>query len=145
MRILFVSTLKRKVSEDETASRSQIIFQLAKGLAEKGHDVSLIATGDSVIPGVTIIPIIEKGWVDLPPVENAFFREVATITTLAEKIVALQDSFDMIHNHLYPEFFLPVIQDRLHIPMVTTIHIQAADYIDDLLANYKKNFGIMIY
>ena len=72
MRILLVSTLKRKVTADETASRSQIIFKLAQGLSRKGHDVTLLGTKDSVIPNVTTIPIIEKGWADLPAVENPF-------------------------------------------------------------------------
>jgi glycosyltransferase involved in cell wall biosynthesis len=144
MKILFASTLKRKVTQDETASRSQIIYQLAKGLAAKGHEVSLIGTGDSLIPGVTIIPVIEKGWVDLPPVENVWFRDVASMAKMAERIVALQDSFDVIHNHLYPDFFLPLIQARLHKPMLTTIHIQATDYIDELLVEYQKSFFVSI-
>ena len=79
MRILIVSTLKRKVTPEITASRSRIIFELSEGLAEKGHEVSLLGTGDSQIPSVKIIPVIEKGWVDLPPVENEFFREIGTV------------------------------------------------------------------
>ena len=144
MRILIVSTLKRKVTPEITASRSRIIFELSKGLAQKGHDVSLLGTGDSKIPGVKIIPVIEKGWVDLPPVENPFFREIATMVQLAKKIVSLQDSFDIIHNHLYPEFFTPVIESELKKPMVTTVHVQATDFIDETLSLFKKTKFISI-
>lgn len=144
MRILIVSTLKRKVTPDETASRSQIIFRLAHGLAQKGHKVSLLGTKDSVIPAVNTIPVIEKGWVDLPAVENPFFREIATMIQLVRRIVDIQDQFDIIHNHLYPEFFTPIIENELKTPMITTIHVQAADYIDETLALFKKTKFISI-
>ncbi|MBI2195443.1 MAG: hypothetical protein HYU48_00130, partial [Candidatus Levybacteria bacterium] len=61
MRILIVSTLKRRIGPDIFASRSRIIFQLASILATKGHQVSLLGTGDSQIPGVKIITVLEKG------------------------------------------------------------------------------------
>lgn len=144
MKILIVSTLKRKVTPDSTASRSQIIFQLAKGLAEKGHDVSLLGTGDSFIPKVKLIPASEKGWIDLPPVENPFFREVASLVQLARKMVEIQNQFDIIHNHLYPEFFPPIIENELNVPLVTTLHIQATDYIDATLTLFKKTKFISI-
>src|SRR3989338_8105013 len=101
MKILVISTLKRKVTADETASRSQIIFKLVSYLAKKGHRVSLLETKDRLIPGVDTIPVIEKGWVDLPPVENPFLLEVATLVQLTKKIVEIQDRFDIIHNHIY--------------------------------------------
>lgn len=144
MKILIVSTLKRRVGVDITASRSRIIYELSKGLAQKGHEVSLLGTGDSEISGVKTISVIEKGWVDLPPVENPFFREIATMVQLARKIVELQKDFDIIHNHLYPEFFLPLLENELQKPLVTTVHVQATDYIDATLALFKKTIFISI-
>lgn len=138
MRILIVSTLKRKITPDFYASRSRIIFQLAKGLAKKDHQVSLLGTGDSYIPGVKIIPLIEKGWVDLPPVENEFLRQTANLIQLSQKIVELQDDFDIIHNHVYPDFFPSIFEDKLKIPMVTTLHALYDFYMDDLLSTFNK-------
>ncbi|OGK24314.1 hypothetical protein A3D76_02640, partial [Candidatus Roizmanbacteria bacterium RIFCSPHIGHO2_02_FULL_37_9b] len=89
-------------------------------------------------------PVIEKGWVDLPPVENPFLLEVATLVQLTKKIVEIQDRFDIIHNHLYPEFFTPIIENELTRPLVTTIHIQADDYIDQTFALFKKTKFISI-
>lgn len=138
MRILLVSTLKRNVAKDVTASRSRIIYMLAKGLVEKGHDVTLLGTADSVIEGVKTIPVIAKSWVDLPPVENSYFQETASLVSLAQKMVALQDDFDVIHTHTYPDFFLPLMESQLHVPLVTTLHIQATDYIDDVTSRFTK-------
>ncbi len=144
MKILLVSTLKRNVTPQITASRSRIIYELANGFVKKGHQVSLLGTGDSQIPSVTTIPIIPKSWVDLPPVENPYFREMASLVQLAKKTVELQGNFDIIHNHTYPEFFLPLIENDLKTPLVTTIHVQATDYIDETLALFKKTYFISI-
>src|SRR3990167_6634353 len=144
MRILIVSTLKRKVTPDFFASRSRVILQLARGLAEKGHAVSLLGTGDSSIPGVKIIPVIEKGWVDLPPVENEFLRQTANLIQLSQKIVEIQSNFDIIHNHVYPDFFPSIIEDKLKIPMLTTLHALYDFYMDDLLSTFKKTHFISL-
>ncbi len=144
MKILIVSTLKRKIAPNFFASRSRIIFQLASGLAKKGHHVSLLGTGDSNIPGVTIIPVIEKGWVDLPPVENEFLRQTANLIQLTQKIVEIQDDFDVIHNHTYPDFFPSTIEDKLKIPMLTTLHALYDFYMDDLLATFPKTHFISL-
>ena len=138
MRILLVSTLKRKVTASETASRSQIIYRLAYGLAKKGHKVSLLGTADSKIEGVETIGMQDKGWVDLPSSENQFFRDIASLISLSQKVKEIQKDFDIIHNHTYPEFFLPIIENELEEPLITTIHSQATDYIDDVLSKFRK-------
>jgi len=144
MRILIVSTLKRKIAPHEFASRSRIIYQLSQGLAKKGHQVSLLGTGDSEIPGVKIIPLLEKGWVDLPPVENEFLRQDTNLIQLTQKIVEIQGDFDIIHNHTYPDFFPSIIEDRLKIPMLTTLHALYDFYMDDLLSTFKKTHFISL-
>jgi len=144
MKILLVSTLKRKVCAHETASRSQIIFELAYGLAQKGHKVSIAATADTHIEGVQTIPILPQGWVDAPPVENSFFRDVASLISLSQTVVKIQKNFDIIHNHTYPEFFLPLVEDKFTVPFVTTVHVQATDYIDSVLSQFTKSHFISI-
>jgi len=144
MKILIVSTLKRKVASNYFASRSRVIYQLAHGLAKKGHQVSLLGTGDSEIPGVSIISTIEKGWVDLPPVENEFLRQTANLIQLSQKIVEIQSNFDIVHNHTYPDFFPSIIEDRLKIPMLTTLHALYDFYMDDLLEKFSKTHFISL-
>lgn len=144
MKILIVSTLKRKVALGQFASRSRIIYQLAEGLAKNGHKVSLLGTADSLVPGVEVIPVIEKGWVDLPPVENEFLRQTATLIQLSQKIIKIQGDFDIIHNHLYPDFFPSIIEKDLKIPMLTTLHALYDYYMDDLLSTFKKTYFISL-
>lgn len=135
-----VSTLKRRIGADVFASRSRVIYEIASKLVKKGHEVSLLGTGDSFIPGVKVIPVIEKGWVDLPPVENEFLRQMASLMSLAKQTTEIQDSFDIIHSHTYPDFFLSIIEDKLHIPMVSTLYALYTDYIDQTLSSSKTYY-----
>src|SRR3989344_8229700 len=104
MNILIVSLLKRKVTPDIPAARPRIIYEIASGLVKKGHQVSLLGTADSHIPGVEIISVIEKSFVDMPVFENPFYAETAYLVKLAKKIEEIGNNFDIIHNHTYPEF-----------------------------------------
>lgn len=140
MNILLVSTLKRRVASDQFASRSRIIYQLGKGLVERGHSVTLLGTGDSSIPGVKTIPVLEKGWVDEVPVENAFLRDTASLIRQAQMIVEMQDQFDVVHNHTYPDFFPHTLEKELKIPMVTTLHALYDTYMDDLLSTFHNSY-----
>lgn len=144
MKILIVSTLKRKIAANFFASRSRVIYQLATGLAKRGHAVSLLGTADSEIPGVNVIPFMDKGWVDLPPVENEFLRQSANLIQLSNKLVELQSDFEIIHNHTYPDFFPSIVEDKLNIPMVTTLHALHDFYMDDLLSTFNKTYFVSL-
>lgn len=139
-----VSTLKRAVTPDIFASRSRIIYQLAEGLQKRGHTVTLLGTKDSFIPGVKIIPIVDKPWTKLPPVENPFLLEVSLLMQQTYHIVKLQKHFDIIHNHTYPDFFPSIIENQLQIPMVSTMYALHTDQIDRLLSFYPKTYYIAL-
>lgn len=139
MKILLSSTLKRKLSKEQFASRSRIIYQLASGLVKRGHTVSVLGTGDSEIPGVNIIPVIEKSWNDFPPVENPFVQQIGFLTKQALMISQLQDQFDIVHNHTYPDFFPHLLEKELKIPLVSTLHAVSTPYLDDVLSQFTHS------
>lgn len=134
MKILIVSLLKRKVTLSMTASRPRIIFELASGLVKKGHDVTILGTGDSDVQGAKIISIIPKAFIDLPPSENPFYAETAYLVQLAKKIEEIAPGFDVVHNHTYPEFINLLIADKIKTPMITTVHAQATEEFDNTLS-----------
>src|SRR5579872_1450946 len=144
MKVLFASTLKRKLGPKVTASRSQIIYQLAQGIAAKGHQVSILATGDSKVEGAKIIPIIPKSFIDLPIAENSFYQEAGYLTKMAKEIYKLSSQFDIIHNHTYPEFINLLTTLSLKTPMVTTIHAQATKELDSFLAEFNNTYLIAL-
>ena len=139
MKILLVSLLKRAVTPQMTASRPRVIYELATGLLAKGHEVTIIGTGDSQVDGATIIPVIPQGFTTLPPFENPFYAEVSYLVQLAKKVEEIAHDYDIIHNHTYPELFNLFAQERIQTPMVTTIHAQATPELDSALACFHDS------
>lgn len=144
MNILIASLLKRKITPDITASRPRIIFELASGLVQKGHNVSVLGTGDSVIPGAHVIPVIPKSFVDLPAFENPFYGETSYLVQLTKKIEELAPQFDIIHNHTYPEFINLFATEKIKTPMITTVHAQATEELDTVLSLFPNTTLVSI-
>lgn len=144
MKILLVSLLKRKVTPDIPAARPRVIYEIANGLVKKGHQVSLLGTADSLIPGVEIIPVIEKSFIDMPAFENPFYAETAYLVKLAKKIEEIGDQFDIIHNHTYPEFINLFAAKNIKTPIVSTIHAQAFPEYDEALSLFPECYHISI-
>jgi glycosyltransferase involved in cell wall biosynthesis len=92
----------------------QVASNIAEGLIEKGIEVTLFATGDSVTKG-NLEYIIEKPYGENPALDPKVC-ECMHISYMMEKA----SGFDIIHNHYD---FLPLTYSRLiKTPMVTTIH-----------------------
>jgi len=133
-----VSLLKRPVNSSTKSSRPKIIYELTEKLIQRGHSVTVLATGDTDIPGATIIPIIPTSWEDMHGYENPFYLQISTLVILAKKIEELAPQFDIIHNHTYPEVINLLISERINTPMVTTIHTQPFDYLDEALSHFPN-------
>lgn len=140
MKILLVSLLKRKITPQITASRPRFVFDLATEYIKKGHDVTILGTGDSDVPGANIIPVIEKAVYEMPPFENSFYAETSFLAQMAVKIKQIASDFDVIHNNCSPEFINLLIADQIKTPMVTTIHAPATPELDDALHLFSRTY-----
>jgi len=138
MKVLLISLLKRSVTPTVTASRPRMIYELAKGLIAKGHEVTLVGTEDSQIPGAKIVGIIPKSFTQLPPFENPFYAETSYLVQLAKKVQTMASEYDIIHNHTYPEFINLMVSEEIQTPMVTTLHAQATPEFDAALGMFPK-------
>lgn len=144
MKILIASLLKRKITPEMTASRPRVIYELVNGLIHKGHEVTILGTGDSNVPGARIIPVIPRSFVEMAPTENPFYTETSYLVKLAKKIEEIAGEFDVIHNHTYPEFINLMVDYAIKTPMVTTIHAQATPEFDEVLSLFKDSYLISI-
>lgn len=124
MHIAFLAGLKRSIITKTTASRNRIIVDLSTNLVKKGHEVTIFGTGDSYLPGVRFIEVIPTGLNFLSKTENPFYTEIAYIVHAISKLLDRQKEFDLIHNHMYPEFMPLLALNSFNIPIVTTIHAQ---------------------
>lgn len=138
MKILITAPLRRKIDPNITASRPRVIYELVKGLIERGHQVSILGTGDSNISGAIIIPVISKSFNELPAFENPFYAETGFLVKLAQKTKEIAGNFDIIHNHTFPEFINLMIADKIQTPLVTTVHAQATPELDEVLSLFPE-------
>jgi glycosyltransferase involved in cell wall biosynthesis len=103
---------------------------LAEGLVERGHEVTLFATADSVTDA-TLRSTVAHGWSEDPEVEP----KVAECTHIAD-VFERADQFDIIHNGFD---FLPLTYSGLvSTPVVTTIHGFSSPRIVPVYERYDR-------
>ena len=151
MKILLASTIKRNVTKDTTYSRSKVVYQIASELVKRGHDVSLLGTGDSFIEGVKTIPVIDRSFIDKQReegYENPFYVEAGYLVKFVKKLEEIGEEFDVIHNHSYPEFLNLFATDTIKTPIVVTIHMSLTPNLmsvyDDVLSLFPKSHLVAI-
>jgi len=117
----------------------QIAYNISEGLIDKGMDVTLFATKDS-ITRAKLDAVIPSGYEEDRKLD-AKVVECLHISNLMEKA----GSFDIIHNHFD---FLPLTYSRLiYTPVVTTIHGFSSPKIIPVFKKYndnKKNFYVSV-
>ncbi|MBN2348137.1 MAG: glycosyltransferase family 4 protein [Bacteroidales bacterium] len=127
MKIAVLSSIAWRTPPRKYGPWEQVASNIAEGMVERGIDVTLFATGDSITKGklasVCRQPYAEDSSAD-PKV-----AECLHISNLMEQA----DQFDLIHNNFD---FLPLSYSRLiNTPMITTIHGFSSPKI---LPVYKK-------
>ena len=101
---------------------------LTEGLVDRGHDVTLFATGDSRT-SACLRSVVETGWSEDPTVDPKV-AECLHISQVFER----SDEFDVIHNSFD---FLPLTYSGLvTTPVVTTIHGFSSERIVAVYAKY---------
>lgn len=144
MRILFTTLLKRKITPNIRSARPRITYEIAKGLIDKGHKITVLGTGDSVIPNAKIIPVIPRSFNTMPAFENPFYAHTSFLVRMAKEIENIAHNFDIIHNHTYPEFINLLISDKIKTPIITTIHAQGTQELDDILNIFPNTYFVSI-
>lgn len=140
MKILILAPLTRKITPKITAARPRVIFDLVTGLKKRGHQITILGTGDSHIPGVKIIPVIKKGFYELSPsFENPFYAHTSFLVKQAKMAEKISSRFDIIHNHCYPEFINLLVDKDLKAPMVTTLHLILWPELDEAFSLFPRS------
>lgn len=114
MKIAILSPVAWRTPPKHYGPWEQIASNVAEGLIEKGIDVTLFATMDSITKG-KLAAVVPLGYEE-DRNADAKVVECMHISHLMERA----NEFDLIHNHFD---FLPLTYSRLiSTPMVTTIH-----------------------
>jgi len=127
MKIAILSSVAWRTPPRRYGPWEQVASNITEGLVEKGIDVTLFATADSITKG-KLESVCERSWSENPELDPKVC-ECLHISNLMEQA----DKFDVIHNNFD---FLPLTYSRLvKTPMVTTIHGFSSQKI---LSVYKK-------
>jgi glycosyltransferase involved in cell wall biosynthesis len=108
---------------------------IAFRLRDYGHDVTILATGDSE-PDAKLLPIFEESTRKLPQSSDRIVREAYTFLGISRVINVLRKQrFDIVHNHLGWRFLM--FRDQIRQPMLTTIHLNLDNkYEQDIYRRY---------
>jgi len=137
MKVAILSPIVWRTPPRKYGPWEQVASNIAEGLIEKGVDVTLFATGDSVTNG-TLDYIAKIPYGENPEMDPKVW-ECLHISNLMEKA----KYFDIIHNHYD---FLPLTYSSLfQTPMLTTIHGFSSLKIIPVYKKYdKKSYYVSI-
>lgn len=114
MKVAILSPVAWRTPPRHYGPWEQVASNIAEGLAERGIEVSLFATGDSITRG-KLYSVCEQGYEE-DRTQDAKVLECLHISNLMERA----GEFDIIHNNFD---FLPLTYSGLiKTPVITTIH-----------------------
>lgn len=121
MKIAIVGLLHHPIAEPFAGGMESHTWWLAKKLIERGHEVTLFASGDSD-PELGLVPCIERAFVTHPQAQTVLGRQSCNMSAYAGVIRQIcQGQFDIIHNNALHPFLLLSAAD-LPTPMLTVLH-----------------------
>ncbi|MFN3329955.1 MAG: glycosyltransferase family 4 protein [Pyrinomonadaceae bacterium] len=131
MKVAMLAPISWRVPPRHYGPWERVVSLLTEGLVEKGVDVTLFATADSItkakLIGVCPRPYSEDLSLDVKVWECLHISEV----------FERADEFDLIHNHFD---FLPLSYSKLvKTPVVTTIHGFSSEQILPVYKKYNKH------
>lgn len=137
MKVAVLSSVAWRTPPRHYGPWEQVASNITEGLAEKGIDVTLFATKDSITNG-KLEGVNETGYEEDKNIEPKV-AECLHISHLMEKA----DEFDIIHNNFD---FLPLTYSGLiNTPMVTTIHGFSSPKIIPVYKKYNStNYYVSI-
>ena len=120
MKICLISPIDERIPPILYGGIGRVVYNLTNGLVKKGHDVTLLASGDSKVLD-NLIPIINKS-LGVSGINDSFKkREVFFQMAIANIInTLLKNKFDIISNHL--GWRLIPFENLISTPIITTLH-----------------------
>jgi len=115
LRIALVAPPQEAVPPAGYGGTERVIFELARELTSRGHEVTLFASGDSKVP-CELIPTVPRA---LRPANQMESEQAYMISTVLD-VVKQADRFDIVHSHL--EWFSTLFTPLVTVPVAMTFH-----------------------
>ncbi len=134
MRIALVAPLVTTIAQPYLGGSQALVAELARGLLQRGHEVTLFARAGSSVPGVTIESLAMPESVrpanfsrvdQERPVDDGFFAQSNIFLQLFLALQRRHAGFDIIHSHAFdwPAFVCSALVHA--VPVVHTLHLPA--------------------
>ncbi|MBI3255452.1 MAG: glycosyltransferase family 4 protein [Candidatus Andersenbacteria bacterium] len=110
-----------------------IMHQVTEGLVNRGHTVTLFASGDSQTSARLVSVTKEATALGIGPGPHLEYERVLISKAYQ---MALAGEFDVIHSHFDTQtaHFAPLV----HVPTVSTLHSPLNGLVKDILQNYAQ-------
>lgn len=109
MKILCISSTVFQIPVHGYAGLEHLAWQTAKGLAEKGHEVSIAAPDGSTCPGCTVIPFGPAGRTDERRAYQKYWKELV--------------NFDCVIDHGWQKYsYILKAEGILKVPVLGVLH-----------------------
>ena len=115
LRIAQVAPPVERVPPLAYGGTERIVHELATELVARGHDLTVFASADSVVPG-RLIPTVDRALRPAGVESDAGPWFVSTLQAVIDRL----DEFDVIHSHL--EWWSIPMARTASIPVVSTFH-----------------------
>ena len=116
LRIAQIAPLVERVPPKKYGGTERVVFHLTEGLVEKGHDVTLFASGDSLTTARLVAPVKES----LRLGKKAHTPMMVNMMMLSRVYEKMAHEFDIIHSHL--EYQTLPYAYKAQVPTVLTMH-----------------------
>ena len=136
LKIAQISPLIESVPPKKYGGTERVVYYLTEGLVERGHEVTLFASGDSVTSARLIAPVTQSLRLGRK-VHSTIITHMLMLSKVYEEMAG---EFDIIHSHL--EYLTLPFASRSRTPTVLTMHgrLDMPDYVDIL-----KRYGRMAW
>ncbi len=116
LRIAQIAPLIERVPPKKYGGTERVVYYLTEGLVERGHQVTLFASGDSRTSARLVAPVSESLRLGRKA-HSAFLMNMMMLSLVYEKMIS---EFDVIHSHL--EYLSLPFAFRSAVPTVLTMH-----------------------
>ena len=132
MRIAMLSTPFLPVPPKNYGGTELVVYELCEGLTDRGHDVTLYATGDSKVRGKLRFHFRESQWPPDP------LTDMTHLSWAMAEIIA-DGSFDVVHVH--SAMALAICRCYPDLPVVYTLH----HVLEKKLSEFYQQFSTPFY
>ena len=146
MKIAYLAPFEERVPPVKYGGTELMVYNIVEGMVRKGHEVTLLASGDSKT-SAKLIHIFERHLRSYPCFNNEeYFNALKLIGIGRIMSFLIKNKFDIIHNH-FGWRILPFLE-FIKNPCITTLHSPLDDsykfevykrYLDNMYISISKN------